>query len=96
MKQPPGERLARGSLPSYLDWVAIIPFQKIGSRRPYFGHQQQSSQPDSSHPFSLQKMEASYYDNIMEQQRLEPEFFRVGFYGRKFPFFLRVSPFRWS
>lgn len=36
-------------------------------------------------------MEASYYDNIMEQQRLEPEFFRVGFYGRKFPFFLRVS-----
>ncbi|PNI80424.1 DOCK3 isoform 2 [Pan troglodytes] len=35
------------------------------------------------------KMEASYYDNIMEQQRLEPEFFRVGFYGRKFPFFLR-------
>lgn len=37
-------------------------------------------------------MEASYYDSIMEQQRLEPEFFRVGFYGRKFPFFLRVSP----
>jgi hypothetical protein len=36
-------------------------------------------------------MEASYYDNIIEQQRLEPEFFRVGFYGRKFPFFLRVS-----
>ncbi|KAF3690419.1 Dedicator of cytokinesis protein 3 Modifier of cell adhesion Presenilin-binding protein [Channa argus] len=35
------------------------------------------------------KMEAAYYDNIMEQQRLEPEFFRVGFYGRKFPFFLR-------
>lgn len=34
-------------------------------------------------------MEASYYDSIMEQQRLEPEFFRVGFYGRKFPFFLR-------
>lgn len=34
-------------------------------------------------------MEATYYDNIMEQQRLEPEFFRVGFYGRKFPFFLR-------
>ena len=36
-------------------------------------------------------MEAAYYDNILEQQRLEPEFFRVGFYGRKFPFFLRVS-----
>ncbi|EPQ17482.1 Dedicator of cytokinesis protein 3 [Myotis brandtii] len=37
----------------------------------------------------IRKMEASYYDSIMEQQRLEPEFFRVGFYGRKFPFFLR-------
>uniref|UniRef100_A0A8K9V583 Dedicator of cytokinesis 3 n=1 Tax=Oncorhynchus mykiss TaxID=8022 RepID=A0A8K9V583_ONCMY len=39
----------------------------------------------------IRKMEAAYYDNIMEQQRLEPEFFRVGFYGRKFPFFLRVT-----
>uniref|UniRef100_A0A6Q2WTE7 Dedicator of cytokinesis 3 n=1 Tax=Esox lucius TaxID=8010 RepID=A0A6Q2WTE7_ESOLU len=39
----------------------------------------------------IRKMEAAYYDNIMEQQRLEPEFFRVGFYGRKFPFFLRVN-----
>lgn len=37
-----------------------------------------------------QKMEAAYYDNIIEQQRIEPEFFRMGFYGRKFPFFLRV------
>lgn len=36
-------------------------------------------------------MEASLYDKIMDQQRLEPEFFRVGFYGKKFPFFLRVS-----
>lgn len=36
-------------------------------------------------------MEAAYYDNIIEQQRIEPEFFRMGFYGRKFPFFLRVS-----
>ncbi|KAJ7999325.1 hypothetical protein DPEC_G00193210 [Dallia pectoralis] len=41
----------------------------------------------------IRKMEASYYDNIMEQQRLEPEFFRVGFYGRKFPFFLRNKEF---
>lgn len=40
-------------------------------------------------------MEASFYDNIIEQQRLEPEFFRMGFYGRKFPFFLRVSSFFW-
>ena len=40
--------------------------------------------------------EASLYDKIMDQQRLEPEFFRVGFYGKKFPFFLRVrtSPFK--
>lgn len=37
-----------------------------------------------------QMMEASLYDKIMDQQRLEPEFFRVGFYGKKFPFFLRV------
>ncbi|XP_028908595.1 dedicator of cytokinesis protein 3 isoform X3 [Ornithorhynchus anatinus] len=37
----------------------------------------------------IRKMEATYYDNIVEQQRLEPEFFRIGFYGRKFPFFLR-------
>ncbi|XP_015423780.1 PREDICTED: dedicator of cytokinesis protein 3 [Myotis davidii] len=37
----------------------------------------------------IRKMEAGCYDSIMEQQRLEPEFFRVGFYGRKFPFFLR-------
>uniref|UniRef100_A0A668SNS8 Dedicator of cytokinesis 3 n=1 Tax=Oreochromis aureus TaxID=47969 RepID=A0A668SNS8_OREAU len=41
----------------------------------------------------VQKMEAAYYDNIMEQQPLEPEFFRVGFYGRKFPFFLRNKEF---
>lgn len=41
----------------------------------------------------LQKMEAAYYDNIIEQQRIEPEFFRMGFYGRKFPFFLRVRLF---
>uniref|UniRef100_A0A3P8W8S1 Dedicator of cytokinesis 3 n=1 Tax=Cynoglossus semilaevis TaxID=244447 RepID=A0A3P8W8S1_CYNSE len=41
----------------------------------------------------IRKMEAAYYDYIMEQQRLEPEFFRVGFYGRKFPFFLRNKEF---
>lgn len=40
---------------------------------------------------NVQMMEASLYDKIMDQQRLEPEFFRVGFYGKKFPFFLRVS-----
>lgn len=41
----------------------------------------------------IRKMEATYYDHIMEQQRLEPEFFRVGFYGKKFPFFLRNKEF---
>ena len=41
--------------------------------------------------FHCQMMEASLYDKIMDQQRLEPEFFRVGFYGKKFPFFLRVK-----
>ncbi|KAG8436152.1 hypothetical protein GDO86_007307 [Hymenochirus boettgeri] len=39
------------------------------------------------------KIEASYYDHVMDQQRLEPEFFRVGFYGKKFPFFLRNKEF---
>uniref|UniRef100_A0A8C7SYC2 Dedicator of cytokinesis 3 n=1 Tax=Oncorhynchus mykiss TaxID=8022 RepID=A0A8C7SYC2_ONCMY len=41
----------------------------------------------------IRKMEAAYYDNIIEQQRIEPEFFRMGFYGRKFPFFLRNKEF---
>uniref|UniRef100_A0A674K0H0 Dedicator of cytokinesis 4 n=1 Tax=Terrapene triunguis TaxID=2587831 RepID=A0A674K0H0_9SAUR len=41
----------------------------------------------------LRMMEASLYDKIMDQQRLEPEFFRVGFYGKKFPFFLRNKEF---
>lgn len=51
----------------------------------------ESGQPEGDRLSHSQKTEASYYDNIVEQQRLEPEFFRVGFYGRKFPFFLRVS-----
>uniref|UniRef100_A0A3B3BR28 Dedicator of cytokinesis 3 n=1 Tax=Oryzias melastigma TaxID=30732 RepID=A0A3B3BR28_ORYME len=51
---------------------------------------QYESQYDYQSLSWIRKMEAAYYDNIMEQQRLEPEFFRVGFYGRKFPFFLRV------
>uniref|UniRef100_A0A8C1P4U0 Dedicator of cytokinesis 4b n=1 Tax=Cyprinus carpio TaxID=7962 RepID=A0A8C1P4U0_CYPCA len=41
----------------------------------------------------MRMMEASFYDKIMDQQRLEPEFFRVGFYGKKFPFFLRNKEF---
>uniref|UniRef100_A0A672S5T2 Dedicator of cytokinesis 4 n=1 Tax=Sinocyclocheilus grahami TaxID=75366 RepID=A0A672S5T2_SINGR len=43
---------------------------------------------------NLSKMRVtSLYDKIMNQQRLEPEFFRVGFYGKKFPFFLRNKEF---
>ncbi|XP_043944609.1 dedicator of cytokinesis protein 4 isoform X2 [Protopterus annectens] len=41
----------------------------------------------------MRMMEATLYDKIMDQQRLEPEFFRVGFYGKKFPFFLRNKEF---
>ncbi|TRY71348.1 hypothetical protein DNTS_021185 [Danionella cerebrum] len=41
----------------------------------------------------MRMMEASFYDKIIDQQRLEPEFFRVGFYGKKFPFFLRNKEF---
>ncbi|XP_026880343.2 dedicator of cytokinesis protein 4 isoform X2 [Electrophorus electricus] len=41
----------------------------------------------------MRLMEASLYDKIMNQQRLEPEFFRIGFYGKKFPFFLRNKEF---
>lgn len=31
------------------------------------------------------------YKNIMTEQRAEPEYFRVGFYGKGFPTFLQVS-----
>uniref|UniRef100_A0A8C4Q7C8 Dedicator of cytokinesis 3 n=1 Tax=Eptatretus burgeri TaxID=7764 RepID=A0A8C4Q7C8_EPTBU len=42
---------------------------------------------------SVRKTEAAYYDSIVEHERLEPEFFRMGFYGKKFPFFLRNKEF---
>lgn len=32
---------------------------------------------------------SNFYDNIMKQQRPEPEYFRVAFYGRGFPGFLQ-------
>ncbi|XP_028813743.1 dedicator of cytokinesis protein 4 isoform X2 [Denticeps clupeoides] len=41
----------------------------------------------------MRMMEASLYEKIINQQRLEPEFFRIGFYGKKFPFFLRNKEF---
>uniref|UniRef100_UPI00358F211C dedicator of cytokinesis protein 3-like n=1 Tax=Myxine glutinosa TaxID=7769 RepID=UPI00358F211C len=42
---------------------------------------------------SVRKTEAAYYDSIVDHERLEPEFFRMGFYGKKFPFFLRNKEF---
>ncbi|CAB0010662.1 unnamed protein product [Nesidiocoris tenuis] len=39
------------------------------------------------------RMQAKFYDNIMHQLRLEPEYFRVGFYGTGFPLFVRNKVF---
>lgn len=36
-------------------------------------------------------MQAGLYDNIMTKLRPEPEYFFVGYYGKGFPAFLRVS-----
>ncbi|XP_075232677.1 dedicator of cytokinesis protein myoblast city [Lycorma delicatula] len=36
---------------------------------------------------------STFYDNIMQQQRPEPEYFRVAFYGRGFPAFLQNKAF---
>lgn len=36
-------------------------------------------------------LEAKFFQNILTQIRLEPEYFRVGFYGMGFPLFVRVS-----
>lgn len=37
------------------------------------------------------KTQSKFCDNILTQLRLEPEYFRVGFYGQGFPLFVRVS-----
>jgi len=37
--------------------------------------------------------EAKFFDNILTQLRPEPEYFRVGFFGRGFPLFVRVRFF---
>lgn len=39
------------------------------------------------------QMQASFYDNILAQHRPEPEYFRVGFFGRGFPTFVRNKEF---
>lgn len=37
------------------------------------------------------KTEAKFFQNILTEIRLEPEYFRVGFFGKGFPLFVRVS-----
>lgn len=37
------------------------------------------------------RREAQLFENILEQVRPDPEYFRVGFYGKGFPSFVRVS-----
>lgn len=37
--------------------------------------------------------EAKFFQNILTQIRPEPEYFRVGFFGKGFPLFVRVSFF---
>ncbi|CAL8073981.1 unnamed protein product [Orchesella dallaii] len=39
------------------------------------------------------QMQASFYDNILVQHRPEPEYFRVGFFGKEFPPFVRNKEF---
>lgn len=41
----------------------------------------------------LLKRMAAFYDNIMKQVRPEPEYFRVGYYGKGFPTFLQNKVF---
>ncbi|CAG9857501.1 unnamed protein product [Phyllotreta striolata] len=41
----------------------------------------------------LYKRMAVFYDDIMKKARPEPEYFRVGYYGRGFPMFLRNKVF---
>lgn len=40
--------------------------------------------------FVLKNQQAKFYDNIITQVRGEPEYFRVAFYGKGFPTFLKV------
>ncbi|KAI4460497.1 dedicator of cytokinesis [Holotrichia oblita] len=42
---------------------------------------------------TILKLQATFYDNILQQLRPEPEYFRVGFYGLSFPLFVRNKQF---
>lgn len=41
----------------------------------------------------LHRQTAEFYDKILEEPRFRPEYYRVGFYGRAFPSFLRDKVF---
>lgn len=38
-----------------------------------------------------QQKEAEFFQKIFRELRVEPEYFMVGYYGKGFPLFLRVS-----
>lgn len=42
---------------------------------------------------SLHARMAKFYEDIMKQARAEPEYFRVGYYGKGFPLFLQNKIF---
>lgn len=44
----------------------------------------------------FQNKQAEFYQQIMKQVRPEPEYFRVGYYGRGFPSFLQVFCKDWN
>ena len=41
--------------------------------------------------FFYQQLQATFYENIVKTHRVEPSYFRIGFYGKAFPSFLQVS-----
>ena len=41
----------------------------------------------------LQRREAEFFQKIIGELRVEPEYFMVGYYGKGFPLFLRVIHF---
>lgn len=45
---------------------------------------------DYNRLYDILMMEAKFFQNILTQIRPEPEYFRVGFYGKGFPLFVRV------
>ena len=41
----------------------------------------------------VQRRQAEFFQKIIRELRVEPEFFMVGYYGKGFPLFLRVCPY---